>query len=254
MDVCSVRGSGRRFYACVSRPTSGLLRASPLNFWVPLRGNVYFCFVSQVFYVFLWLTYCMINSTKAECLFLLCMTPLCLYDSACSHFHLKDELLPQVIGKRDFNCISLWYSAQVFLRIFCFVFQKKRSLLVCIKSDCKRRKSIVSSSNLTPTLTRVPSSYWLILQVTVSWLESPHPYLRLCALSLNNVITWSNDVFPDPTAPTMAMSCPHGTLRLMCFRLNCTSWASFGSGEVTGPGERLLRSSELTSERLAPKL
>ena len=138
--------------------------------------------------MFLWLTYCMINSTKAECLFLLCMTPLCLYDSARSHFHLKDELLPRIIGKRDFDCIGLWYSAQVFLQIFCFVFQKKRSLLVCIKSDCKCRKSIVSSSNLTPTLTRVPSSYWLVLQVTVSWLESPHPYLRLCALSLNNVI------------------------------------------------------------------
>ena len=50
---CSARGLGRRLHTCLSRPTSGLLRASQLIFGLPLRGNDCFVPASESFSMFL---------------------------------------------------------------------------------------------------------------------------------------------------------------------------------------------------------
>ena len=61
-------------------------------------------------------------------------------------------------------------------------------------------------------------------------------------LRMSPIKPWSNDVFPDPTAPTMATSCPRCTLRSMCFNLNSTSsLTSSGSDAGTGLGWGPLR-------------
>src|SRR6266702_643217 len=61
-------------------------------------------------------------------------------------------------------------------------------------------------------------------------------------LRMSPIKPWSNDVFPDPTSPTMATSCPRGTLRSMCFNLNSTSsLPSFGPGTGAGLGWGSLR-------------
>ena len=49
-------------------------------------------------------------------------------------------------------------------------------------------------------------------------------------LRMSPVSPCSNDVFPEPTAPTIATSCPRGTLTSICFNLNkVSSLTSFGS-------------------------
>ena len=59
---------------------------------------------------------------------------------------------------------------------------------------------------------------------------------------MSPISPWSNEVFPQPTAPTIARSCPRGTLKSTCFKLNRTpSLTSFGS--ETGSDLEVLRRS-----------
>jgi hypothetical protein len=61
-------------------------------------------------------------------------------------------------------------------------------------------------------------------------------------LRMSPVSPWIRDDFPEPTAPTIATSCPRGTLKSICFNLNkVSSLTSFGS-EV-GSGLDVLRRS-----------
>ena len=54
-------------------------------------------------------------------------------------------------------------------------------------------------------------------------------------LRMSPVSPWSSDVFPEPTAPTIARSFPRGTLKSICFNLNkVSSLTSFGSDFGSG--------------------
>ena len=62
---------------------------------------------------------------------------------------------------------------------------------------------------------------------------------------MSPISPWSNDVFPEPIAPTIAKSCPRGTLKSIWFNLNkVSSLTSLGS-EV-GSGIDVLRRSSST--------
>src|SRR5580658_310198 len=57
------------------------------------------------------------------------------------------------------------------------------------------------------------------------------------ALRMSPISPWSNDDFPEPTAPTIAKSCPRGTLKSTCFNLNkVSSLTSFASEAGSGFG------------------
>ena len=46
-------------------------------------------------------------------------------------------------------------------------------------------------------------------------------------LRMSPISPWSNDVFPEPTAPTIAKSCPRGTLEVNLFQLEQTLLLDF---------------------------
>ena len=53
--------------------------------------------------------------------------------------------------------------------------------------------------------------------------KDPPKRAKPSVLRMSPISSWSNDVFPEPTAPTIAKSCPRGTLKSICFNLNKVS-------------------------------
>jgi hypothetical protein len=89
----------------------------------------------------------------------------------------------------------------------------------------------------------------MILGGKLTWIQAlceqyakdPPKRTEPSVLRMSPISPWSSDVFPEPTAPTIARSCPRGTLKSICFNLNKVSSLTSFDSEV-GSGLGVLRS------------
>ena len=88
------------------------------------------------------------------------------------------------------------------------------------------------------SLTRLKVKLTWIQAVCEQYAKDPPKRTEPSVLRMSLISPWSNDVFPEPTAPTIARSCPRGTLKSICFNLNkFSSLTSFDSEDGSGLDE-----------------